>query len=148
MVGAQGTTPHVVEHALGECSSIMAERPAVGMARVLAAAAHRVHMAGRAAEAQGARQMKVNVEIECTPEEARRFLGLPDLRPMQDAVMAKVQQQMLDSVQALSPESLLKTWMPLAPQSPEQMRDAMTAMFRMFTPGGSGGGPGGKSGPG
>ena len=90
--------------------------------------------------------MKVNVEIECTPEEARRFLGLPDLRPMQDAVMAKVQQQMLDGVTALSPESLLKTWMPLAPQSPEQMRDAMTAMFRMFTPGG--GGSGGRSGPG
>ena len=94
--------------------------------------------------------MKVNVEIECTPEEARRFLGLPDLRPMQDAVMAKVQQQMLDAVNVLSPESLLKTWMPLAPQSPEQMRDAMSAMFRMFTPGGGGkgGGSGGKSGQG
>ena len=60
--------------------------------------------------------MKVNVEIECTPEEARRFLGLPDLRPMQDAVMAKVQQQMLDAVNVLSPESLLKTWMPLVPR--------------------------------
>jgi len=93
--------------------------------------------------------MKVNLEVECTPEEARRFLGLPDLRPMQDAVMAKVQQQMLDAVNVLSPESLLKTWMPLAPQSPEQMRDAMTAMFRLFTPGGGmGGGPGGKSGQG
>jgi hypothetical protein len=95
--------------------------------------------------------MKVNVEIECTPEEARRFLGLPDLRPMQDAVMAKVQQQMLDAVNVLSPESLLKTWMPLAPQSPEQMRDAMASMFRMFTPGGGGkggGGSGGKSGQG
>lgn len=23
--------------------------------------------------------MKVNVEVECTPEEARRFLGLPDV---------------------------------------------------------------------
>ncbi len=23
--------------------------------------------------------MKVNVEIDCTPEEARRFLGLPDV---------------------------------------------------------------------
>ena len=89
--------------------------------------------------------MKVNVEIECTPEEARRFLGLPDLRPMQDAVMAKVQQQMLDAVNVLSPESLLKTWMPLAPQSPDQMRDAMAAMFRMFTPGAS---PGGKPGQG
>jgi hypothetical protein len=36
----------------------------------------------------------------------------------------------------------LKTWMPLAPQSPEQMRDAMTAMFRLFTPGGGMGGGG------
>ncbi|MEN0074789.1 MAG: DUF6489 family protein [Paracraurococcus sp.] len=95
--------------------------------------------------------MKVTVEIDCTPEEARRFLGLPDLRPMQDAVMAKVQQQMLDAVDALSPETLLKTWMPLAPQTPEQMRDAMAAMFRMFTPGSGmsgSGGSGGKSGKG
>ena len=89
--------------------------------------------------------MKVNVEIDCTPEEARRFLGLPDLRPMQDAVMAKLQQQMVDGVTMLSPETLLKTWMPLAPQTPEQMRDAMSAMFRMFTPGG---GTGGRSGQG
>ena len=100
--------------------------------------------------------MKVNVEIDCTPEEARRFLGLPDLRPMQDAVMAKVQQQMLDAVDALSPETLLKTWMPLAPQTPEQMREAIATMFRMFTPGsgmsGSGmsgsGASGGRSGKG
>jgi Family of unknown function (DUF6489) len=95
-------------------------------------------MGCRAEPVRSAQDMKVNVEIECTPEEARRFLGLPDLRPMQDAVMAKVQQQMLDAVNVLSPESLLKTWMPLAPQTPEQMRDAMTAMFRMFTPGGGG----------
>ncbi|TCZ57213.1 DUF6489 family protein [Roseicella aquatilis] len=88
--------------------------------------------------------MKVNIEIDCTPEEARHFLGLPDLRPMQDAVLAKVQQQMLDAVTALSPESLLRSWAPLAPQSPEQMRDAMAAMFRLFTPaaGSSGGKPG------
>lgn len=25
--------------------------------------------------------MKVNVEVECSPEEARRFLGLPDITP-------------------------------------------------------------------
>ena len=25
--------------------------------------------------------MKVNVEIDCTPEEARRFMGLPDVSP-------------------------------------------------------------------
>lgn len=82
--------------------------------------------------------MKINVEIDCTPEEARHFLGLPDLRPMQDAVLAKMQQQMVDAVDALSPEALLKTWMPLAPQTPEQMRDAMAGLFRLFTPMGGG----------
>jgi hypothetical protein len=86
--------------------------------------------------------MKVTVEIDCTPEEARRFLGLPDLQPLQEAVLAKVQQQMLDGITALSPEALLKAWLPLAPQTPEQMRDAMASMFRMFTPGGSQGGAG------
>lgn len=29
--------------------------------------------------------MKVNVEIECSPEEARRFLGLPDVTRVNEA---------------------------------------------------------------
>jgi hypothetical protein len=29
--------------------------------------------------------MKVNVEIDCTPEEARRFLGLPDVTKTNEA---------------------------------------------------------------
>lgn len=29
--------------------------------------------------------MKVNIEIDCTPEEARRFLGLPDVSKANDA---------------------------------------------------------------
>ena len=37
--------------------------------------------------------MKVNVEIDCTPLEARQFFGLPDVQPMQTAVMDKLQQQ-------------------------------------------------------
>jgi Family of unknown function (DUF6489) len=28
--------------------------------------------------------MKINVEIDCTAEEARAFLGLPDVQPMQE----------------------------------------------------------------
>lgn len=28
--------------------------------------------------------MKVNVEVDCTPEEARRFLGLPDVAKAND----------------------------------------------------------------
>ena len=39
--------------------------------------------------------MKVNVEIDCTPLEARQLIGLPDVAPMQIAVMDKLQQQMM-----------------------------------------------------
>ncbi len=38
--------------------------------------------------------MKVNIEIDCTPLEARQFIGLPDVSPMQTAVMDKLQQEL------------------------------------------------------
>ena len=31
--------------------------------------------------------MKFTINIECSPEEARQFLGLPDMTKMQDAMM-------------------------------------------------------------
>ena len=32
--------------------------------------------------------MKINVEVDCTPEEARRAIGLPDLTPLHDSYIA------------------------------------------------------------
>ena len=50
--------------------------------------------------------MKVNIEIDCTPLEARQFFGLPDVGPMQTAVMEKLQQQMVSNIQSVSPEAV------------------------------------------
>ena len=38
--------------------------------------------------------MKVNVEIECTPEEARRFMGLPDVSKANDVYVDAVAKAM------------------------------------------------------
>jgi hypothetical protein len=51
--------------------------------------------------------MKVNVEAECTPEEARRFLGLPDVSRANDAYVDAVLKAMqgvgsLDQLQAMT----------------------------------------------
>lgn len=78
--------------------------------------------------------MKINLEIDCTPEELRQSFGLPDLRPMQDAVLDAMQKQMIDAVARSSPEALMRNWMPLFPQSPEQMQQLMTAFFRGLSP--------------
>ena len=38
--------------------------------------------------------MKVNVEIECSPEEARRFLGLPDVSKANDVYIDTISKAM------------------------------------------------------
>ena len=64
--------------------------------------------------------MKVNVEIDCTPQEARQFFGLPDVQPMQTAVMEKLQHQMLDNIQKVSPEALMQSWLSFDPKFAER----------------------------
>lgn len=56
--------------------------------------------------------MKVTINVECTPEEARTFFGLPDVQPMQDAMMAEMQKRMESGMSAMDMENLMKMWMP------------------------------------
>ncbi len=42
--------------------------------------------------------MKVNVEVECTPEEARRFLGLPDVSKANEAYVDAITNAMQGGV--------------------------------------------------
>ena len=66
--------------------------------------------------------MKVKIDIDCTPEEARSFFGVPDVKPMQDVMMKEVEQRMMANVQAMDPEMLVKTWLPAGIQGWEQMQ--------------------------
>ena len=72
--------------------------------------------------------MKVNVEIDCTPLEARQFFGLPDVSPMQTAVMDKLQQQMMTNIETVTPEALMKSWFTFDPKLAERFQDMFTAM--------------------
>lgn len=60
--------------------------------------------------------MKVNFDIECTPEEARKFLGLPDVAPMQEKLMQDLQERLEENIRAVSVEELIRTWMPATMQ--------------------------------
>ena len=73
--------------------------------------------------------MKVNVEIDCTPAEARQFLGLPNVEPMQAAVMEQFQNKMLAEMDRISPDTIMSTWLSLLPQGAEQMQKMFSTMF-------------------
>ncbi|WP_428670681.1 DUF6489 family protein [Reyranella sp.] len=66
--------------------------------------------------------MKVNVEVTCTPEEARAFFGLPDLGPMQQRVLGEIEERLRSSLNAMNPETVFKTWLPASMQGVEQVQ--------------------------
>ncbi len=91
--------------------------------------------------------MKIHVDIDCTPDEARRFLGLPDVAPMQAVVMEELQKRMLAGLQAMEPEQLMRTWLqgalPAGMQSWEEMQKAFWSQMGAMAGGGGRGSSGG-----
>ncbi|GJD49072.1 hypothetical protein OPKNFCMD_1801 [Methylobacterium crusticola] len=63
--------------------------------------------------------MQVTADVDCTPEEARVFLGLPDLQPLQAMVMAHMEKRMLAQLDRYSLDGLMKVWMSALGQPPE-----------------------------
>ncbi len=58
--------------------------------------------------------MKVTVDVDCTPEEARRFLGLPDLSPVHAAYVDKMTKAVTDGVGSEAFADVMKSWSPMS----------------------------------
>lgn len=66
--------------------------------------------------------MKFNFDIECSPEEARRFLGLPDISGMQERMMKELEARMADNIRSMDPEVFMKSWFPASLQGWQDMQ--------------------------
>ena len=67
--------------------------------------------------------MKLKFDIDCTPEELRGFFGLPEVKPMQDRLMAELEERMRANLKALDAEAMLKTWLPAGLKGFEQLQE-------------------------
>lgn len=54
--------------------------------------------------------MKINVEVDCTPEEARRFMGLPDLSPVHAAYVDQMTKAVSEGVTPDMIETMVRNW--------------------------------------
>lgn len=57
--------------------------------------------------------MKITVDVDCSPEEARRFLGLPDLTPVHAVYVEKLQRLVSDGVTPDLVGDMVKQWGPM-----------------------------------
>ena len=76
--------------------------------------------------------MKITMNVDCTPEEARAFLGLPDVKLMQEQILREVQERMTANIRAMEPEAMLRTWLPATLKGFEQLQE----MLKSQMPGG------------
>jgi hypothetical protein len=71
--------------------------------------------------------MKFTVNVECSPEEARRFMGLPDVTPINEALVAEMTTRMQKNLSLMSGESMMSSWMSVGTQAQDAFVKLMTS---------------------
>ena len=78
--------------------------------------------------------MKISVEVDCTPEEARRFMGLPDVSVLNEHLMEEMKKRMDANMSLLAPDELVKNWLALGTGAQAQFRKLMEAGMSAAAP--------------
>jgi hypothetical protein len=73
--------------------------------------------------------MKVTMNVECTPEEARTFFGLPDVQPMQEHLLKEMQERLSTNLKAMDPDTMIRAWLPATMKGFEQLQDIFTSQL-------------------
>lgn len=80
--------------------------------------------------------MKFKIDVEITPEELRRALGLPDVAELQQEMIAKVREQMEAGVEGYDPLTLLKPYLNNGIGSMEAFQKLLFSMMNQYGNGG------------
>ena len=71
--------------------------------------------------------MKFTVNVECSPEEARRFMGLPDVTPINEQLVAEMGKRMEANLALMSPDTMMQSWMSVGTQAQDAFVKLMTS---------------------
>lgn len=71
--------------------------------------------------------MKFNVTVECSPEEARRFIGLPDVTPINEMLVDEMGKRMEANLAMMSPDAIMQSWMSVGTQAQDAFLKLMTS---------------------
>jgi hypothetical protein len=71
--------------------------------------------------------MKLTINVECSPEEARAFLGLPDVSSINEMMVEETRKRLESNLDAMDPEAVMKNWMAFGGMMTEQFANLMGA---------------------
>lgn len=71
--------------------------------------------------------MKITIDVDCTPQEARQMLGLPDLEPVHDIYLDQMKGMMKKGVTPDVVENMIKNWVPTTESGLNMVQQLMSA---------------------
>lgn len=72
--------------------------------------------------------MRLTINIDCTPEEARAFFGMPNVEPLNDMVVAEMTRRAQENMETLAdPERFFAQMMTMGGKGIEQFQNLMGA---------------------
>jgi hypothetical protein len=80
--------------------------------------------------------MKFNIEVDTTPEEVRRLMGLPDLSDVHEVYLAKMKDVAEKGLTPDMVQGMIRNWVPMGDQSMDFIKGLMGGL--------AGGGASGK----
>lgn len=75
--------------------------------------------------------MKVNLELDMTPEEMRRLFGLPDVAPVNDMLVDKLREQMEKGLDGTLLRNMLQSMVKGGTQGLEAYQSLLMSLLRM-----------------
>tara|TARA_R110000868_G_scaffold2809_4_gene19373 strand:- start:387 stop:671 length:285 start_codon:yes stop_codon:yes gene_type:complete len=88
--------------------------------------------------------MKVTIDVDLSPEEARRLMGLPDLEAMQQRLLGQLEKQLASNLSYIDPEMLVKAVLPVGAQGLENFQNLLWGLAKTATGAAKGGTKAGK----
>lgn len=86
--------------------------------------------------------MNFTINVDCTPQEARSFLGLPDLSPIHDRYVQAALDAMNGATNLEQMQNMFNTLSPIGDASMKMFSDMMSIGLGAATGGGAGTGRG------
>lgn len=79
--------------------------------------------------------MNIKIDIDVTPEEMRRLMGLPDVQPFHDELMNKLREHLHMGAEGYDPLTLFQPYMNTAVNSMEMFQRLMSGIMGGGEPG-------------
>ena len=73
--------------------------------------------------------MKINIEVDMTPEEFRKLMGWPDVSGVQEEMLARFREKMEAGAEGYDPMSLMQPFLAQSANSMEGFQKMMSGMM-------------------